>query len=261
MTRFASTSEPRCPDPGDLEVIDRAAASVRADDPGLDAWRERYAARHRERLAHDLGLVCGRLEKAAYVLEVGAVPLLFTVALAERGFEVEGLDVAPERFARAIADLRLRVERCDVEREPIPRDDGAFDAVVFHEIFEHLRIDPISTLGEVRRVLRPGGVLFLSTPNLRSFRGLRQLLVHGRGHTVSGGVFEQYEKLATLGHMGHVREYTVREVEEFLDRIGFRVEAVVFRGGYGRGLVGLAERLFPSWRPFFSVIAARDGDG
>ena len=57
--------------------------------------------------------------------------------------------------------------------------------------------------------------------------------------------------------MGHVREYTTREVEEFLSRVGFRVETIVFRGGHGRGLVGLVERLLPSLRPFFSVVAAK----
>jgi hypothetical protein len=38
------------------------------------------------------------------------------------------------------------------------------------------------------------------------------------------------------------------------------VEAIVFRGGHGRGLVGVAERLLPSLRPFFSVVAAKAPD-
>jgi len=39
----------------------------------------------------------------------------------------------------------------------------------------------------------------------------------------------------------------------------FRVESVVFRGGHGRGPVGLAERLLPSMRPFFTLVATKDG--
>jgi hypothetical protein len=58
--------------------------------------------------------------------------------------------------------------------------------------------------------------------------------------------------------MGHVREYTTWEVADFLARVGFRVDKVVFRGGHGRGLVGLAERLAPAWRPFFTLVATRD---
>jgi len=193
----------------------------------------------------------------ARVLEYGAVPLLLTAALAALGYQVVGLDVAPERFATAIAAGGLEVVRCDVERDAVPFPDASFDAVLFNELFEHLRINPIVTMREARRVLRPGGRLLLSTPNLRSFRGLRNLLLHDLGAASSPGVYAQYEKLETLGHMGHVREYTAREVADFLERVGFVVEAVVRRGGHGSGLVGLAERWLPAFRPFFTLVARR----
>lgn len=240
-----------------LRLVDEVAARIRPDDPGLQAWFSAYARRHRSRLAADLRLVERHVAPGARVLEYGAVPPVLTAALARRGYRVSAVDLRPERFATAIRELGLDVVRCDVERERAPFEDAAFDAVLFNEIFEHLRIDPIATLRDVHRVLAPAGRLLLSTPNLRSLRGLRQLVVHNRGHAVSGDVYAQYEKLETLGHMGHVREYTTREVEEFLSRLGFRVERIVFRGGHGRGLVGLAERLLPSLRPFFSVVAAK----
>ena len=94
-------------------------------------------------------------------------------------------------------------------------------------------------------------------PLSRSLRGLKNLILHNQGHAVSAGVYRQYEKLTTLGHMGHVREYTTREVTDFLARLGFRAERIVYRGGHGRGVVGLAERLAPSLRPFFSLVAVK----
>jgi hypothetical protein len=57
--------------------------------------------------------------------------------------------------------------------------------------------------------------------------------------------------------MGHVREYTTREVADFLERFDLRGETVVYRGGHGRGVVGLAERVLPSMRPFFTLVATR----
>ena len=191
------------------------------------------------------------------MLDVGAAPLVATGALAALGYDLRAVDIRPERFTGAIAELGLDVRRCDIETEPLPFADASLDAVLFNELFEHLRIDPIFTLGEVLRVLVPGGRLLLSTPNLRSFRGIRNLLLHNQGHAVSGGVYRQYDKLRTLGHMGHVREYTTSDTIDFLLRVGFTAETIVHRGGHGRGIVGFAERLAPAMRPFFTVIASR----
>jgi SAM-dependent methyltransferase len=248
--------------PADLQVIDRVGGGIAADDPSLDSWLTTYRRQHRHRLAADLRLARERVTPGACLLEYGAVPLLLTAALVAEGYRLSAVDLAPRRFGGAIAELGLDVRRCDVEAEPVPFADRSFDAVLFNELFEHLRIAPIFTLREAFRVLRPGGLLLLSTPNLRSFRGLRNLLLRHRGHGVSGGVYEQYDKLEQLGHMGHVREYTAREVADFLERADFQVEEVIFRGGHGRGLVGVAERLAPTWLPFFTLVARRpEGEG
>lgn len=240
-----------------VALIRRLADSIQPDDPGLGEWYSQYCRTHATRLASDLQIVEKHATAKARVLEYGAVPPLMTAALMDLGYRVQAVDLAPERFSAAIRRLGLDVRRCNVESEAVPFAAESFDLVLFSELFEHLRIDPIFTLGEAHRVLRPGGLLLLSTPNLRSFRGLRNLLVRNLGHASSGGVYEQYEKLRTLGHMGHVREYTTREVVEFLERIGFGVDKVIFRGGHGLGAVGVAERLAPGLRPFFTVVATR----
>lgn len=258
-TIVSRVSEPRRPAERNLALLDEVADCIQAGDPQLDEWFQRYFQQHRRRLAADLEIVGGHVESGARILEYGAIPLLLTSALLESGYEVRAIDIKPERFAGAIADLGLEVIKCDIESEPVPFADGEFDAVLFNELFEHLRIDPIFTMREVARVLKPGAVLLLSTPNMRSFRGLRNLLIRNQCHTVSSGIYEQYEKLDKIGHMGHVREYTTREVADFLTRLGFRIDKIVFRGGHGRGVTGIAERLAPSLRPFFTLVATRVG--
>ena len=262
MSRPVSTeSEPWLVPEGSLRLLDEVAARVRPDEAALEEWFGGYRRQHRERLAADLRILEAHASPGARILEYGAIPLVMTAALARLGYAVSAVDVAPGRFGGAIERLGLDVRHCDVETEAVPFDSASFDIILFNELFEHLRIDPIFTMKEAHRVLAPGGRLLLSTPNLRSFRGLRNLALHNQGHAASGGVYEQYEKVATLGHMGHVREYTTREVAEFLARVGFLVEKVVFRGGHGRGLVGLAERLVPSLRPFFTVVATKPASG
>jgi SAM-dependent methyltransferase len=238
-------------------VVDGVASRIRPDDPALEDWTSNYLREHRLRLATDIDLVVEHVPAGARVIDTGAAPFVATAALASLGYDVLAVDLRPERFASAIDELGLDVRRCDIETELLPIADANVDAVLFNELFEHLRINPIFTMGEVLRVLVPGGVLLLSTPNLRSFRGIRNLVLRNQGHAVSGGVYRQYDKLRTLGHMGHVREYTTSETIDFLHRSGFATEDLVFRGGHGRGVVGLAERLTPSMRPFVTVIARR----
>lgn len=246
----------RFPEPS-FALLDEVVTRIQPDDPSLNDWLPRYCRQHRQRFAADLEIIKRHVAPGAEILEYGAIPLVMTAALAALSYEISAVDVQPDRFAKAITSLDLNVIQCDVETEALPFAAETFDVVLFNELFEHLRINPIFTLKEAHRVLKPGALLLLSTPNLRSLRGLRNLLFHNQAHAASAGVYEQYEKLKTLGHMGHVREYTTREVSDFLSRIGFRVDKVIFRGGYGRGTVGIVERLAPSLRPFFTLVASK----
>ncbi len=235
-----------------------AIASISADDPRLESWLSDYARNHELRLAFDLDLVAATLAPGARILEVGSVPLLLTVALDLAGYDVTGVDLAPERFASTIARCGLEVARCNVEIEPLPFPTSSFDAVLFNEIFEHLRVDPVFTLREVHRVCREGGSLLLSTPNLRSLRGLANFLIHGRAYSCCGDPFTEYSKLHALGHMGHVREYTTVEVCEFFAAVGFAPRRLVYRGGYRSPAARLITRAVPRLRPFFSVVSVKE---
>ena len=78
------------------------------------------------------------------------------------GNEVFGLDVDAAALAKA-AELGIEPVEANVE-EPLPFEDASFDAVVAGELFEHLQF-PDALVAEIRRVLRPGGVLVGSVPN------------------------------------------------------------------------------------------------
>ena len=147
--------------------------------------------------------------------------------------------------------------RADFETASLPFADGTSRYAVMNEVFEHLRIDLIATMEEVPRVMAPGALLMLSTPNLFSYRGLRNLLLHRRAWAIAAEPYAAFTKLRTLGHMGHVREYTPRELRDFLSSVGFDVERVVHRGTpagrFERTAVALSGRL----RPYVSILARR----
>lgn len=240
-----------------LDELRAAAGLVHPSDPKLADWLETYAANHAERLAYDLELTDRCVRLGDPVLEIGSTPPLLTAALARAGHAVVGVDQAPDRFAGCIADLGLDVRRCDIEAEPLPAPDDSAACVLLNEVFEHLRINPPAVLAECLRVLRPGGLLMLSTPNMRGYRGIRSLVRKGRSAFLQPNIYDEYAKLEKLGHMGHVREYTPRDLRELLARVGFEPERVLYRGRAELPGEKLACALLPAARPFFTVLARK----
>ncbi|NET09672.1 MAG: class I SAM-dependent methyltransferase [Symploca sp. SIO2B6] len=183
--------------------------------------------------------------------------MFLTEALSLSNYDVTGIDIAPERYQKTIEKISLNIVKCDIELEKLPFEDNSFDAVIFNEIFEHLRINPVFTLSEVRRIIKPSGTLILSTTNLRSLHGLYNFLLRNRSYSCAGNIYAQYQKLEKLGHMGHVREYTTEEVIEFLDNIGFAVTDIIYRGRFNTKSKRLLAKIFPNLRPFVSYVAKK----
>jgi 2-polyprenyl-3-methyl-5-hydroxy-6-metoxy-1,4-benzoquinol methylase len=93
------------------------------------------------------------------VLDLGCGLGGYSRALAERGFDVRALDVAPDYVERA-RSIGVDAEVYDGER--IPLEDGSVETVILLEVVEHLD-DPGGLLREARRVAR--GNVLVTTPN------------------------------------------------------------------------------------------------
>ncbi|MGH2595267.1 MAG: class I SAM-dependent methyltransferase [Actinomycetota bacterium] len=238
-------------------LLDALVPRVHPNSEELRRWSADYLRAHRHRFLEDLAIADEYTPAPFEILELGSIPPLMTAALRKTGRSIIGVDIDPGRFSRCIDELELDVRRCDLETERLPFDDGSFDAVMMNEVFEHLRIDPIATMTEVVRVLKPAGRLLLSTPNLASYRGYVNLVRRGHAWAIDADPYAEYTKLRTLGHMGHVREYTPREVGEFLDACGLRPTTLIYRGVARTPKERLAVALRRSLLPFFSIIAEK----
>ena len=99
---------------------------------------------------------------------------------------------------------RFRSDLVDVEAQPLPYADGAFDTVLLCEVIEHFVADPVFTLAEIHRVLAPGGRLLLTTPNVARAENLRRLAQRQ-------GIYDPYSRFGPHGR--HNREYAAGELD------------------------------------------------
>jgi SAM-dependent methyltransferase len=167
------------------------------------------------------------LEPGARVLELGSNPYFITRLLRERGLAVTSANWFGDGSEAGRAGVQTvreggvahdyRFDHFNLEVDPFPYPDNTFDLVLFCEILEHLPFDPVHSLAEIHRVLRPGGAVLITTPNATRTENVVKML---RGENV-------YEVLSGHGPYGrHNREYTVDELRTLLRQEGFQVDFV-----------------------------------
>ena len=141
------------------------AGSALYDEPALAAAYARVSAENAANAAYERPAVRALLAGVAGcdVLDAGCAAGEHAAWLAEHGARVTAVDASDAMLALARERLgpRARVLRADLAA-PLPFADAAFDVVLSSLTMHYLR-DWAPTLGELARVLRPGGRLVLST--------------------------------------------------------------------------------------------------
>lgn len=172
-----------------------------------------------------------RVTPGARVLDVGCGEGWFTSALARAGATVVGVDVAAEPLRRA----RARHPELDLRELPVEGPwelgDADFDVVWAGEVIEHVA-DTAAWLSEVRRVLRSGGSLLVSTP-AHTRATLMRLALSKRAFA---------EHFHPLGD--HLRFYSRETLTALLGQFGFEsIETRLAAGPPGARRVLLASAI------------------
>jgi len=193
-------------------------------DPSIADWTRQYLRGHVEHTASIIENVrriamSGEVES---VVDIGAVPGHVSAMLKRAGFVVQAVDIAPERSKGLFEALEIPFHRVNVEHERLPLPDDSVDLVLFCELLEHMQSAPFHVLGEIRRVLRKGGHLLLSTPQISPLMRWRFLW----GEDFQDDLVTEFAKVDSIGHMGHFRLYSQSEVVHVLAHMGFEVVGI-----------------------------------
>jgi SAM-dependent methyltransferase len=193
----------------------------------------------------------------ASVVDVGCGDGAATILASQinPGHRIVGVDWSADALRHA-RRRGLTLVRAEVESAGLPIASGSADVVIMSELIEHL-VDPDSALEESWRVLKPGGTLLLSTPNMAAWynRGLLALGVQPLFTEVSlRGVFGRPGSQVA----GHLRLFTRRALVGLLAARGFgaiRVSGACYHDV--PRLLRPLDRAFCAWPGASSILLVR----
>jgi SAM-dependent methyltransferase len=119
----------------------------------------------------------------------------------------------------------LPVHIFNFELDHFPFEDGEFDIILCMEVIEHLAYSPTHMLAEAHRVLKPGGMLLLTTPNSISLHNTLRLM---RNKTNAFA----YSGYGVYGR--HNREFTAKELADLTLSCGYQLKDVFLQNVYVR---------------------------
>lgn len=146
------------------------------------------------------------------VLDVGCASGYLAEALGRNGCLVSGVEYDPvdaEKARPFLAELVV----ADLNQVDLAEQFGSstFDMIVFGDVLEHL-LDPATVLTSSLKLLRPGGSIVISIPNV-AHGSLRLALLQGRWNYTDTGLLDKT----------HIRFFTLKTLLEMLEKAGLSV--------------------------------------
>lgn len=192
-------------------------------------------------------------------LEIGSADAMTSAELARNGWQATAIDIDTSRTDPRARAAGVAVHEMDATRLLFP--DASFDLVCTFNVFEHLP-DPAATFAEVVRVLRPGGIAYISFTGLRwSPHGAHMYKVINVPYITV--LFEEAEVLTFLRGRGlpdrfpWVNEYSIEHFREVFHAHESVVETLHYEETWNRWhtrLVSAYPSVFKTRAPSFDSL-------
>jgi methionine biosynthesis protein MetW len=155
------------------------------------------------------------IETGERIIDIGCGEGSFGTRIRGRYKELYGIDISKDAVELAMQSGVI-ASCVNLNVDPAPFPDGFFDAAVTLDVIEHV-FDPIRFVKEIHRILRPGGYVVVSTPNIRKIQRVITLMKGRFPHT-------SYDPVGFDG--GHLHYFTSRDLQDILESCGFSIEFV-----------------------------------
>jgi len=240
------------------------------DDKGernyIDFLRFQY-----EKILTDFNKIFNGNFESKRILEISSFLGVVDIALAKIGSEVYTYDIPEFQKNENLIELYLKFNirpssgyLKDVWQNGLTYPDNHFDAVILSEVIEHLNFNPLPLIQEINRILKKDGILYITTPNQVNLINRIKII---SGRSIRNSIHDSFTQLDQAKHTIcgiHWREYTLEELIQLLDSMGFGIttaeyspmtkknsSSVLSRIFYASGL------LFPGFAESITVIAKK----
>jgi SAM-dependent methyltransferase len=191
-------------------------------EDGPSAEMHTYLKQDFRRFLYTLGLIP---KGEGNLLEIGANPY-FTSLLIKKftnynlyctNFFDEDESTAPEqtKINKDGEKITFKYVNYNAETDDLPFDAGTFDVILCCEIIEHMTNDPVTALISLKSLLKEGGRLILTTPNVSRLENVARMIT-------GVNIYDPYSGYGPYGR--HNREYNKHELHLLLTQLGFEIE-------------------------------------
>jgi len=157
---------------------------------------------------------CETLQPTPRLLDVGCGAGILLARAKAQNFICEGVEICEALAKSAQERVGCKIHRAFLGDLNLP--DNSFDIVTLYDLIEHLE-DPVQEIRHAYRLLHPGGIVFVLTPN-------NDALIRRIAQWSYKLTFHQYQRaLRTLYYSKHLSYFSADSLRGLLHRVGFQV--------------------------------------
>ncbi|MCK9617666.1 MAG: class I SAM-dependent methyltransferase [Lentimicrobiaceae bacterium] len=222
---------------------------------------ENYIYGNIARISYDIKIVKKYANKSSNILEIGGNTPIFSSILKSYGFDnITVTDPQVELFQEYFINYGINYKNYNIFDIPLKSAQETYDIVCICEVLEHLSGNILKPIKNLVSLLKPEGLLYITTPNLRSISGLVSIIFFNSGLASKPyeTICDQYLLKEQKGYYGHIKEFTSGEVIDLLKSVGMKHKKSYHQADYRlkplSQIIGLLELMAPKFRLFGKFV-------